>query len=358
MKKICFVFNHLQFSDGVARAAIGISNYLAEHENVQVTLRPLFYYEKGINTTISDKVVVKPLFGFYFKGLAKILEVLPSQILHWMIFRGTYDIEVGFQYGVSIKALSDIPKKGVIRYAWIHGYDEKLKYLKYYQKVDKVICVSKCNSERLYKESNKTVISDYCYNLIDDNKIRQLGARAVEEEPNRNRVTFVTVGRLSPEKGYGRLLECVARLKDDYSLGLWIIGDGPERDELIKEANLLNINDNVVFLGAKENPHEYTSKADVFVCSSFSEGYSTACTEAIILGIPVITTNVSGAEEIIEQANAGLITEIDTDSLLAGMKHILDNPSIINDWKKILEKTKYNFSLETRKRKIDSLFLQ
>lgn len=148
--------------------------------------------------------------------------------------------------------------------------------------------------------------------------------------------------------GYSRLLDCVKKLKNhNYSFELWIIGDGPEREMLKRKAKDLDLQ-NVKFLGNQFNPHKYTSKIDIFVCSSFSEGYSTACTEAIMLGIPVITTNVSGGEEIIKDSEAGLSVGMSDDDLYNGMKEILDNQNIVEVWKKQLLITKKKYSKDNR----------
>ena len=95
---------------------------------------------------------------------------------------------------------------------------------------------------------------------------------------------FVSVGRHSPEKGYIRLINIIAKLRDEgYKMQLWLIGDGPQHEELVEHCNRLKLNDIVLFTGSTQNPHKYTVKGDVFVCSSYREGYSTACTEAIML---------------------------------------------------------------------------
>ncbi len=55
MKKICFSFNHLTYSDGVAQSAIAMANYLADTEMVEVTLRPIFNFDKSILKDINKK---------------------------------------------------------------------------------------------------------------------------------------------------------------------------------------------------------------------------------------------------------------------------------------------------------------
>lgn len=93
------------------------------------------------------------------------------------------------------------------------------------------------------------------------------------------------------------------------------------------------LTDVVILLGAKKNPHKYTRMADAFICSSLSEGYSTACTEAAVLGIPIITTDVSGGAEIIEEAECGVLTGIDDESLKNAIRTVLDDPQLLKQRK-------------------------
>ena len=118
----------------------------------------------------------------------------------------------------------------------------------------------------------------------------------------------------------------------------------------------MQLDENVHFFGRQDNPYAYMARADVFVCSSFSEGYSTACTEAIILGIPVLTTNVSGGKEIIDEAEAGLLVGMENEDLYSGMKKILNQPEILKTWKRTLAKTKERFSYASRLQKLYNIF--
>ena len=201
MKKICFAFNHLEYSGGVSRVAIGIANHLAENPNVEVTLRPLFKYEKSIISQLNPKIIVRPLFGFYFRGFAQILEKLPKKFIHNMVFDQNYDIEIGFQHGLATVAAASYDRNRTSKnYIWVHGYDDHLQYLKYYQKADCVICVSKSNADRLYEESNRTVKTEYCYNPIDNQKI----VAAVKEESTL--LEIVRSGLISLSRGEKNIL--------------------------------------------------------------------------------------------------------------------------------------------------------
>ena len=356
MTRICFLFSDLKLSNGVSRVAIAIANLLSQREDVDITLIALYEYEKEASKLVSPRVHVKKFFGFYFRGFDKLVDLIPHRLLYSLVLKkGNYDVEIGFQYNMPTKIVAASNNYNAAHIAWMHGYDYGLKLKDFYPKLDKVICVSRCNSERLYKEMDGNVITDYCYNPINDEAIVKNGNVDISIKRNNDSV-FVSVGRHSPEKGYSRLLDIVSRLKDEgYKFKLWLIGDGPTHSELIKKTEQLELSDYVVFVGAQENPHKYTSKADVFVCSSFSEGYSTACTEAIMLGVPVITTNVSGGEEIINESQAGLLTEMSDESLYEGMKKVLDHPELIQNWKNTLETTKQKFSQREREKKLNEI---
>lgn len=353
--KVCICFNHFQDSDGVARAAVSIANLLSMN-GFDVTIIPIFAYKQTEISELSTDVRVKPVLRFYFRGLARILDLLPGRWIYRLIVRDRYDIEVGFQHGISIKAISHSRNRSARHLGWVHGYDEKLEQKQSYQKLDVMICVSKANAIRLKHELQSDLQIDYCYNPINDKIVREKGKEKVELLTDGHPL-FVSVGRHSPEKGYSRLLDCVARLHHDgYKFQLWLVGDGPEHEKLKMKSQELSLDHIVTFVGGTSNPHAYTSKADVFICSSFREGYSTACTEAIMLNVPVISTEVSGADEIIEDAECGMVVGLDDESLYQGMKTILDKPDLLQTWKEKLEITKNRFSYESRSEKILDVF--
>lgn len=353
MKKIVFLTNHFQFRDGVSRALIGIANLLAENDSYEVTIIPIFKYHESALQLLSPKVKVKPIFRLYFRGMTKVVNILPDALLQRFFIRDYYDIEIAFDKGIPLQVISNNRKKNAsqVKIAWLHGYDEGLKQGACYLKMDKVISVSKYNAERLSRELPGVVV-DYCYNPINDKEICLQGNEPIDNQ-RPSVPLFISVGRLSPEKGFARLVECLSRIKNDgLKFNFWLVGDGPQENEINDIIKKNNLEDVVKLFGRQLNPHKYTRLADLFVCSSFSEGYSTSCTEAIMLGVPVITTPVPGAEEIIKDAECGLVTGMDNDSLYSSLEYILQNEGLIVEWKRQLQRTKSKFSLENRKDKL------
>ena len=95
-------------------------------------------------------------------------------------------------------------------------------------------------------------------------------------------------------------------------------------------ADELGIADVVTLLGYQTNPYKYVAKCDLFVCASFAEGFSTAATEALIVGTPVCTVEVSGMKEMLGENNEwGVVTENDDEALYHGIKQLLDEPSLL-----------------------------
>ena len=100
------------------------------------------------------------------------------------------------------------------------------------------------------------------------------------------------------------------------------------------------------------------SQCHLFVCSSFSEGYSTAVTESLILGIPVITTDCSGMHELLEDNKYGIITGNSKLALYKGIKSILDNPKLLNHYRDQAIIRGKDFSLAFLIKQIESFLLE
>ena len=109
-------------------------------------------------------------------------------------------------------------------------------------------------------------------------------------------------------------------------------------------------------LGYNTNPYKYLIQSDLFVCSSVAEGFSTAATEALILGTPVVTVDVSGMKEMLGENNEfGIVTENNEDALYEGIKTMLTTPGMLDDYaKRAKERGKY-FNTETTTKAVEKM---
>ena len=86
-------------------------------------------------------------------------------------------------------------------------------------------------------------------------------------------------------------------------------------------------------LGYQTNPYKYMAKSDLYICPSYTEALGTTCIESLLLGVPVVTTNVPGSQDILGDSNCGSIVENTDESLYSGIKKILKNPEVIREFR-------------------------
>ncbi len=144
---------------------------------------------------------------------------------------------------------------------------------------------------------------------------------------------LVTSGRLVGQKGYDRLLNVCHRLnQDQLKYDLWILGEGWSRPELEGQIQRYQLK-NVKLLGFKENPYQYIKQGDLFVCSSVNEGFSLVIAEAMMLGLPIISTDCAGPNELLDFGKYGLLVDNSEEGLYEGLKKLLNNPSLLQEYK-------------------------
>lgn len=118
---------------------------------------------------------------------------------------------------------------------------------------------------------------------------------------------IVTCGRLSYDKNYSLAINITKEVLDrGYSVELLILGDGPERASLEKQAKQLGIYDRINFLGYVTNPIDYMQGCTVYLHTCDREGFGNTVVEALYVGIPVVTTDCGGPVDIIEENTYGI----------------------------------------------------
>ena len=281
--------------------------------------------------------------------------------------QGEYDYEIAFLEGPVTKIIAG-SKSRTPKYAWVHVdlinlpdsnkyYRSKEEAKECYNFYNKILCVSsdvKTSFLKIYDVDEEKV--QVQLNVLDTNKILN-SVKNVTEYKRQNPLNLITVGRLSPQKGYDRLLKCCVRLKEDkLTFKLKIVGTGLLKDTYQKFIDDNELNDCVELTGFIDNPYPLLKKADLFVCSSLTEGFSTVVSEAIFLGTPVLTTDCAGMKDILGDSEFGLIVENNENGLYEGLKQLLKDKDKLNELReKAVERSPF-FDLQARLYEFDCLF--
>ncbi len=146
-------------------------------------------------------------------------------------------------------------------------------------------------------------------------------------------VTFMTVGRLSPEKNQARLIRAFAAVHEkNPATRLVIVGGGPLRSELEALVAQLALDDSVILTGEQPNPYAFLAQADCFVMSSDYEGQPMVILEALVLGLPIVTVAFESVKDALPVGSGLVVAQTDT-ALAAGLTEFLHGdvpPSVFN----------------------------
>lgn len=192
-----------------------------------------------------------------------------------------------------------------------------------------------------------------CYNPLEAKTIRRM-AKAYKVA--HDKFTICAVGRVIPEKGFLRLTSiCEHMVEDGRDFTLNIVGDGKEYDRLKEMVESHHLEKWEHLIGFQENPYPYIKNADLFVCSSLNEGYNLAISEAVILGVPVISTDCSGIKENLGNGKWGYIVENRKETLYHVISRCFDEPGFLEELKKKSEAGSIQDTYEGRLKKIESI---
>ncbi len=365
-KKIRFLINTLR-DGGAERVLVNLLNNLPS-DKYDIELRLLtrkgpFLSLLSPNIKLTWVAEVNSLWG---RIVAWLLPRLSSRMLHHLLIHGKYDVEVAFLEGYATKIIAGAPDT-VRKIAWLHTnlitndwiapcYRSHDDCLENYRHFERIICVSNDVKEAFVQKFEDLPSLDVKYNPIDGVAIRK---KAEESSgfPLKECFRMITIGRLVEAKAYGRLVEVMGHLAaEGFNFELLIIGEGPERKILEDKIEQFKLNDKVKLLGFKSNPYPFLSESDLFVCSSITEGYSTAVAEATIIGLPVLTTACTGMKELLEDGRYGIIVENSDSGLEKGLRDVLQHPEILKEYRKRLKDRYQFFSVERRIQEIESIF--
>ncbi len=149
---------------------------------------------------------------------------------------------------------------------------------------------------------------------------------------------LLSVGRLTSQKDFPTLINAFAKVHQERTVRLIMLGEGEDREKLERLIRDLGLEDAVDMPGFVDNPFKYMANASVYVLSSIAEGLPNALIQAMALGRPVVATDCpSGPREILEGGRYGeLIKMQDSDAMAKAILKTLNEPpaAMTQDWVK------------------------
>ena len=310
MTKILFLIHDLG-PGGAEKVLVNLVNNM-DPEQFDITVMALF--GGGVNEQfLKPHIRLVNCFQRTIRGNSHLMQLLTPRQLHKWLIKDRYDIEVSYLEGPSARIISGCPNKDTKLISWIHveqhtpgvaakAFRSFAESVRCYKKFHYTACVSeyvKRDFQSLYPEVSPVSV---LYNTNETAQIQEKSAEPVESGVfQEGEIRLCGVGKLMPIKGFDRIARIHKRLrKEGYPVHTYILGDGSERQKIESYIKENNMEDTFTLLGYRTNPYKYVALCDVFLCASTAEGFSTAATEALIVGTPVCTVEVSGMKEINE----------------------------------------------------------
>lgn len=323
-KRIVFFIGTLM-EGGAERVISILSGYLAAHEyEVEI----LMYYDRGIFYQIDSRVKIVSVEREVQGNLISKIRWLRKH------FSANADIVISFLCTLNMVAITSLvgtgrpvivadrndpsktPEKAVLRKA------RNILYMF----SSKVVVQTTHNYEYFSAGIKKKAVV-----IPNPVKMGDLVGIALRTEKKKR---IVSIGRLIPQKNQKLLIAAfneVAKVYPGYTLTIY--GEGESRGELENYIKELGIGSIVDLPGSKKNVHELMADASLFVLPSLYEGMPNVLIEAMCLGLPCISTKVSGADDLIQNNENGLIVKNnDQDDMVRGIVELLSNEALRNSF--------------------------
>lgn len=357
MKKILFLIHDLG-GGGAEKVLVNLVNNM-DHRKFAISVMVLF--GGGVNEKkLSPEVELIICHKKNIRGNSHIMKLFtPKQLYHHYI-KKHYDTVISYLEGPCARIVSGCDDPEAKTIGWIHctmkdskvfslGFRNYNEAVHCYNQFDQLVFVSKSVQDSFNTIFDSTSKQCVLYNTNESERIFQMSLEEVSDiARDEDTLNWCGVGKLTWNKGFDRMIRIQKKLKEEgVRSHLYILGDGEEKDNLSRQIETSSLQDCITMLGFQSNPYKYISKCDLFVCASHSEGFSTAATEALILGKPVCTVNVSGMYELLGDNNEwGIVTDNKDEALYFAIKKLLSDKTLIEKYTLLAKERGKSFNTE------------
>ena len=351
-KRILFVIQSLRMG-GAERLQVTVANQLASvgYDVTILIWKPYYTFRENLDPRV--RLIYKapdehlgnkiPYIRYkFYDDVMWELRATPRQLYRYYVGREKYDVEIAFFHGLALPIVAGSTNKKALHIAWVHHDLEKLAYKddmeranEMYRKIGNIVCVSRAARDSFLKTVGDTGNVRLIYNILPVDEIRSKAELPAEHTVKRAKFHMVLLARFDPPKGHQKLIEATVRLHGegrDVSLALVGSGDDENRIRGLIRENFAE--DYITIANGSNNPYPYLKQADLLVCASVSEGYNLTVAEALILGIPVLSTDCDGPREILDDGKYGMIVENSGEGLYKGVRELYDDPALLELYRK------------------------
>ena len=366
-RKVLFLIESLSSGSGTAPKALATLVQYIDKTKYDVTVCAINgggKYESVVRENANYKAILDAPDGtkhnLVYKGM-------PLSWVYKFFVPKDSDVEVAFVEGFTTKLLSCSSNKKAKKYAWVHSnlhqnhwtkevYKSIDEEAKAYSQFNKILCTSELTKLAFTAEFPALrVPMDTIYNPIDSLSVRLKSLNVNSDATDDSVTRLVTVGNLEAPQEYSRLLRIVNRLvKEGYKIHLGIFGDGSEHGILERYIKENDLKESVKLYGAHPNRYKYLAQGKLYICPSFGN----VAVEALILGLPIITTDARSMSELLKDGECGMLVDNTEEALYTGLKRLLDDSELLKQYQQKAEARGWDFDIEALMVPIENLLAE
>ena len=361
MKSLLIIQESLD-GGGAERILIEYLNNI-DYNQYNVTLLLIFGGGRYVDE-INKNVHCLELYGKSIKPKKRVQEVVLYNkcvltLLAKSILKGkTFDTILSFMEGPSLLVHQVLIGKATHHVTWVHTniitnpWSERLfsgavNEAKAYKRMNSIAFVSLQAQKAFVEKYPEVKASLYIINNpIDVERIR-CGANEMSITKPDN-FTVCSMGRMIEAKRFDRLIDAAKILKDKgCKITYWLCGTGKLEEDIKEQIHANKLEEDFVLFGFQKNPYPYIKASDVFVLTSDTEGFPTVICESMVLGKPIISTDVPGTDELLGASEFGIVCQKTPESVAdAILKLYTDNNTLVFFKQKSMEHCKM-FNIES-----------
>ncbi|MGM9658372.1 MAG: glycosyltransferase [Eubacteriales bacterium] len=339
-------------------------------EKYDITLMSMYgggYYWDNL----PDHIHRKYFFPRFIRFVIRYVTLMPGKLVYRTFIHDDYDVEIACGDDIPSRVINHSVNRNSKKIAWIHmdvvergyqGHEMRTEAGRknFYRNFDHIVNVSnECERKFRHKFGNN-LPTCVIYNPVPAAEILEKAAERPAVVLPKNTFNIVCIGRFTPQKGFDRLIEAYAALKKEGipDCHITIIGDGYQRPDLEQRIARHGLMSDITLTGYLDNPYSVLTQADLFVLSSRDESFSLVVAEAMVLGVPVMSTRCTGPVELLKDGIAGYLVENSTEGIKNGLKAILTETQTYEHLKrKAKEKTRC-FDIKKQMRLVEQIIVR